>query len=290
MREYVVVTDSTCDLPNSLVEELGIVVIPLGFSVDNRSYLHYPDEREMSIKEFYRLLREEKTSTTSQIPPDRFIEVFQSILSEGKDIIYFCFSSALSGTYNSARLAEDELMGQYPHQHIITVDTKAASMGEGLFVYHAALKKRQGCSLIELKEWAENARDSFCHWFTVDDLHHLKRGGRISATTEVIGTLLSVKPILHVDVDGRLNAVERVRGRRRSLNRLMEHMQNTYVDAQRQTVFIGHGDCIEDARYLEEAIRSKMDVGDIVIGFTGPIIGSHTGAGMVGLFYQGSHK
>lgn len=289
MHEYVIITDSTCDLPNSLVEESGIVVIPLGFTIDDRSYLDYPDEREMSIKEFYRLLREGKTSTTSQIPPDRFIDVFRSVLSEGKEIIYFGFSSALSGTFNSALLAKDELTDQYPQQHMIIVDTKAASMGEGLLVYQAALKKRQGYSLSELKDWAENTKDSLCHWFLVDDLHHLKRGGRISAATEAVGTLLNVKPILNVDNQGRLNAAERVRGRKRAINRLAEHMRETGANLPEQTVFIGHGDCMDDARYLAERIRSQTEVGEIVIGFTGPVIGSHTGADMVALFYQGSH-
>lgn len=290
MCDYVIVTDSTCDLPQAIVDQLNINVIPMGFTIGDQAYLNYTDERELSTKEFYNLLRKGNVSMTSQVSVQRYLDEFENILQEGHDIIYLCFSSALSGSFNASNVAANDLLEKYPQSKIYIVDTKAASLGEGLLVYHAVIKKRQGCPIDELKTWVEENRDSFCHWFIVDDLHHLKRGGRISSTTEMLGTLLSVKPILHVDNEGCLISMEKISGRKRALRKLLDKMEETYTVTEDQTVFISHGDCVEDAEYLADLVRSRIPVKDVLIGFTGPVIGSHTGPGMVGLFYRGIKK
>lgn len=290
MSDYVIVTDSTCDLPQTLVHQLDIIVIPMEFSIGDRTYLDYADERELSIRVFYKLLREGNNSKTSQIPLQRYLETFNKILLEGKDILYLCFSSSSSGSFGSSHIAANELLSNFPQRKIIIVDTKAASLGEGLLIYHAAMKKQKGCPIDELKTWVEENRDCFCHWFIVDDLHHLRRGGRISSTAEVLGTILNVKPVLHVDTEGCLVLLDKVRGSKKSLGRLVDRMERTCINPEEQTVFIGHGDCIKNAEYLESLVRNRIPVKDVLIGFTGPVIGSHTGPGMVGLFYRGTRK
>lgn len=290
MCDYAIVTDSTCDLPHTLVQQLDITVIPMAFTVDDQTYIHYPDERELSAKAFYHLLRQGYASVTGQITISGYLDVFDRILAQGRDILNLCFSSALSGSFNSCCVAARELSEKYPRQKIHVVDTKAASLGEGLLVYHAAMRRQQGCALEELKTWVEENRNRFCHWFTVDDLHYLRRGGRISATARTLGTLLSVKPVLHVDDEGRLVLMEKARGRKNALGKLVDAMEKSCVRPEEQTVFIGHGDCAADAEYLAHAVRRRMPVRDIITGFIGPVIGSHTGPGMVGLFYRGTEK
>lgn len=290
MSSYAIVTDSTCDLPQTIVTQYNIIVIPLEFTIDGHSYLNTTDETALPAKEFYKLLREGSVSLTSQIPVQRYLEIFEKILLEGKDVLYLCFSSALSGSFNSSWVAAGELSFEYPKRKIYIVDTKAASLGEGLLVYHAAIRKEHGYTIEKLKMWVEENRDHFCHWFIVDDLHHLKRGGRISPTTAAVGTLLNVKPVLRVDSEGHLIPMEKVRGRRKALGKLVDVMEKNCTEPEEQTVFIGHGDCLEDAKYLEQLVRSRIPVKDVLIEYIGPIIGSHTGPDMVSLFYRGTGK
>lgn len=290
MRDYVIITDSTTDLTPELINELNISVIPMEFNIDGQSYLNYSDEREISYKEFYDVLRNGKNSTTSLINTVTFTDLFEPILKEGKDILYIAFSSGLSGTYNSSCIAAEMLLEKYPDSKIYTVDSLSASMGEGLLVYHAANKKKEGMNIEELKEWILNNRLNLCHWFTVDDLHHLKRGGRLSSAAAIVGTMLSIKPVLHVDNEGHLIPVEKVRGRKLSITALLKMMENTAIKPEEQTIFISHGDCLEEAEYLAKLIKEKLNVKDIKINFIGPVIGSHSGPGTIALFFLGTER
>ena len=288
MRDYTIITDSTTDLAVPLLRDVDIQIIPMEFHLDGRSYHNYPDEREYDMRQFYAELKAGKTSTTSQINQQTFTEIFEPILREGKDVLYLAFSSGLSGTYHSSCLAAADLREKYPDAKILCVDTLAASAGEGLLVYTAARKKAEGMGIEELAKWVEDNRLHLCHWFTVDDLNHLKRGGRVSPAAAVIGTALGIKPVLHVDNEGHLIPMEKVRGRRKSLDALADHMEKTCSPRDGQTVFISHGNAPEDAEYLAKQIRSRMKVKDIVISTIGPVIGSHSGPGTIALFFFGT--
>ncbi len=290
MRDYVIITDSTTDLTTELIKELDITVIPMEFNIDGKSYLNYSDERDISYKNFYDDLRNGKSSTTSLINSAAFTELFEPILKNGKDILYIAFSSGLSGTYNSSCIAAQTLSEEYPDSKIYIVDSLSASMGEGLLVYHAANKKNAGMDIDELRDWVEDNKLKLCHWFTVDDLHHLKRGGRLSSAAAIVGTMLSIKPVLHVDNEGHLIPVEKVRGRKLSITSLLKMMEKTVTKPEEQTIFISHGDCIEDAEYLAKLIKEKLNVKDIKINYIGPVIGSHSGPGTVALFFLGTER
>ena len=290
MNDYIIITDANTDLTPQMVEELEIAVMPMQFSILGKDYLLYPDNREMDIKEFYDLLRKGNMAATAQLNPNDIIQAFTPYLEEGKDLIYIAFSSGLSGTYASARMAKDELCRLFPKRKIIIVDSLAASMGEGLLVWHAVRQKRAGLDIEQLEQWVLDNRNHLCHWFTVDDLHHLKRGGRVSSATSVIGSALGIKPVLHVDDQGHLIPVKKVRGRRQSLDALVDMMQQTAVDPKRQTVFISHGDALDDARYVEKRVRDAFKCKDIHINYIGPVIGTHSGPGTVALFFMGTHK
>lgn len=290
MADYVIVTDSSCDLPAKLAEELELVVLPLSFHLSGKEYHNYLDEREMPIREFYSHIRAGEPCTTSAVNVDAYKSAMEPLLKQGKDILDLAFSSGLSATYNAAKIACDELSEAYPERKVRAVDTLAASLGQGLLVYLAAQMKRDGKSLEEIRGWVEENRLHLCHWFTVDDLNHLKRGGRISGATALIGTMLNIKPILHVDDEGHLIAVGKVRGRRASLDALADHMEQSAADPASQTVFISHGDCREDAEYLAGEIRRRMRVKDVVIGDVGPVIGTHSGPGTMALFFLGNHR
>lgn len=290
MKNYVIITESTADLSQDMVDELGIRVMPMAFELSGRSYMHYADTRELDIHEFYQYLRKGEKSVTSLINTEAFLEFFEPILKEGNDILYIAFSSGLSGTYNSSLLAREELLEQYKDSKIICVDSKAASAGEGLLVYSAVKKKEEGLSIEELNDWLEQNKLKLCHWFTVDDLNHLKRGGRVSALSAGIGTALNVKPILHVDNEGHLIPMEKVRGRKKSLYALLNHMAAAFTPSSDQMVFIGHGDTYEDAEFLADLIREKFTVQDIIITPIGPVIGTHSGPGTIALFFFGAGR
>ena len=214
----------------------------------------------------------------------------ESYLSEGKDVLYLGFSSGLSGTYNAAFVAAQELAEKYPQRKVYTVDTLCASLGQGLFVYTAAKQRLDGKTIDEVYEWAKDNRLNLCHWFTVDDLFFLKRGGRVSAATAVMGTMLSIKPVLHVDFKGKLINVSKARGRKASVDELFENAKRTAIEPEKQTMFISHGDCLTDAEYLADRLKKELGVPEVVIGYVGPVIGAHAGPGVLALFFFGTER
>ncbi|WP_312812571.1 DegV family protein [Sedimentibacter sp.] len=290
MKNYVIVTDSTADLPVDIIEEYNLTVVPLSYSFENENYINYPDHRQLGIKEFYERIKKGERSTTTLVNAKTFEDYLTPLLEAGNDILYLGFSSPLSGTYSSSLMAREELLGKYTDARMECIDTLCASMGEGLLVYYAAKMKQEGKSLDEVSQWISDNKLQLCHWFTVDDLNHLKRGGRINAMTATIGTALGVKPILHVDDGGHLVPVTNVRGRKKSINALLEQMEATCINPEENSVFISHADCLEDAEYLGNLIKEKLNVKEVVINFIGPVIGSHTGQGALALFFFGKER
>lgn len=290
MRDYIIVTDATSDIPNEMANELNVKVVPMSFSLGEKNYNHYPDYRELDIKTFYDKQRAGQTSLTTQINVAVYLDFFEEIIKSDKDVLYISFSSALSSTYQSSVLAAKELNEKYPDFKIITIDSKAATLGETLLVKLAAQKKSEGMNIEDLSKWVAENHLKVCHYFTVDDLNHLKRGGRMTAMTAFIGTALDIKPILHVNDEGKLIPLDKVRGRKKALKVLFNYLAELSENLEEQTVFIGHGDCIEDARYLESLIKEAYKVKEVIIHPIGPIIGSHTGPGAITLFFLGKHR
>lgn len=290
MRDFVIMTDSCCDLTAELAQELGVQVLPLSLLIGQDTYRNYLDGREIGFKEFYDKVRGGAMPTTSAVSVGDFEDAMRPILAQGKDILYLAFSSALSTTYQSAVIAAAELREEFPEATIHTVDTAAASLGQGMYVYLCAKQQKAGKSIAEVYAYAEDIKLKVCHWFTVDDLNHLKRGGRVSATTALVGTMLSIKPILHVDNEGHLTSVSKTRGRKASLMALVDEMEKTAIDPKDQTIFISHGDCEDDAKLVADEIRKRFGTEDIRINYVGPVIGAHTGAGVVALFFLGTSR
>lgn len=290
MGTYRIVTDSTTDLTPELIQELDVQVIPLCYMMGGKTYHNIPGGGEMTDKEFYAKLRAGSMSTTTQVNSEEFLHVFTPLLEAGQDVLYIAFSSGLSGTYHSAVLAREELKQRFPDRRLEVFDSLCASMGEGLLVYHAAKLRNAGKSLDEVLAWLKGNVLNLCHWFTVDDLNHLKRGGRVSTATALVGTMLGIKPVLHVDDEGHLIPVSKVRGRKQSLDALVRRMEDTVLDPGNQMVFISHGDCLEDAQYVERQIREKLGVQQVKLGFIGPVIGAHSGPGTVALFFLGKER
>ena len=290
MRDYVILTDSCCDLSAQMAEELGVQVMPMRLLLDDQEYLNYLDGREIGFKDFYDRVRGGSMPTTSALNVGEFEEAMRAILETGKDVLYLGFSSGLSTTYQSSVIAADGLRSEFPDSKIIVVDTLTASMGQGLLVYLCAQQKKAGKTMEEVRDYAEEIKLNICHWVTVDDLNHLKRGGRVSAATALFGTMLTIKPIIHVDNEGHLINVGKARGRKASLMTLADEMAKTAINPAEQTVFISHGDCIDDVNTLADELRSRLGVKEVVINYIGPVIGSHTGAGVVALFFVGEHR
>lgn len=288
MSDYVIVTDSSADLPASLVQELGVEVLPLSFTVQGKTYHNYPDDREMDPKVFYKMLRDGEMATTSAVNVAEYTNMLEPLLQAGKDVLVLAFSSGLSTTYQSSVIAVNELSEQYPDRKIYTVDTLCASLGQGLLVWHAVQEQKKGKSIEEVRDWVEENKLHLCHWFTVDDLHFLKRGGRISAATAVVGTMLSIKPVLHVDDEGHLISMGKARGRGASLTALVDHMEQTVTDVD--TVFISHGDCLADAEKVAADVKKRFGTKDVVINNVGPVIGAHSGPGTLALFFLGTKR
>ena len=290
MRDYVIMTDSCCDLDAELARELELEVIPLSLSMGEREYFNYLDGRDLPFPEFYARLRAGELATTSAVSVGVFEARMRAVLEQGKDLLCIHFSSALSTTYPSACIAAGELKKEFPGAAIETVDSLCASGGQGLLVYLCVLEKRKGKSLEEVRTFAEQTRPHLCHWFTVDELNHLKRGGRISSATALFGTMLSIKPVMHVDDGGRLIPVAKARGRKAALTALAERMEQSAIHPESQTVFITHGDCEGDARFVADEIRRRMGVADIRISYVGPVIGNHSGPGTLALFFLGKER
>ena len=282
MSEYVILTDSSADLDDALVKALGVEVVPLKFIINGETYSNYPDNREMEPVAFYDRLRAQEVATTAAINLADAKEGIEPFLREGKDVLVLAFSSGLSATCQAFKLAAEELREEYPERKLFVVDTLAASMGQGLLVYHTAMKQKAGATIEEARDFAEDNKLHLDHWFTVDDLMYLKRGGRVSAAT--------AKPVLHVDDEGHLINVSKARGRKASLAALAEKVGEMAIDPANQTMFISHSDCLEDAKYVAELIREKYGTTDFRFNYIGPVIGAHTGPGCVALFFLGEHR
>ena len=287
---FEIITDSSANLPETLVEKYRLHILSLMFLVGDKEYYSYVKGEVTDIKKFYTMMRAGQKITTSHINRDVCTGLFESLLGSGKDILYIGFSSGLSGTYQTGHMVLEEMREKYPERKIYDVDTLAASLGEGLLVTYAARMREAGRSIEEVYQWLLDNRLNLCHWFTVDDLFFLKRGGRISATTALAGTVLGIKPVMHVDNEGHLVPVAKVRGRKNSLDALVAHMEQTAIEPGHQTVYITHGDCMEDAEYVADLVRKKFGVKEIVINYVDPVIGAHSGPGTVALFFIGTER
>ncbi len=290
MNSFVIVTDSSCDLPAKMADEMELTVLPLSFNLMDKEYHNYLDGREISFQDYYKHIRDGESCNTSAVNMEAFATAIEPILKSGKDVLCIAFSSGLSNTYNAAKLACEELAPKYPERKVYAVDTLCASLGEGLMVYHAVQEKRKGKSIDEVRDYVEENKLHLCHWFTVEDLNHLKRGGRVSAATALIGTMLNIKPVLHVDNAGHLINVGKARGRRASLTALVDHMEETAIDPASQVVFISHGDSQKDADFVAADVKNRFGVKTVITNFVGPVIGAHSGPGTMALFFLGTHR
>ncbi|MGI5970717.1 MAG: DegV family protein [Oscillospiraceae bacterium] len=289
MNNYRMFTDATCDLSQDMLNELEVAVIPMEFLFGDKSYQHYPDAREMSLHDFYERLRGGEMPTTSQINVAAYLSYFEPVLKDDEDILYICFSSGLSGSISNARIAVTELEGKYPGRRIIIVDSLCASTGEGALVYYTARERLAGRSLDQAATFAEEQKLLIHHWFTVDDLFHLKRGGRISAKVAVAGTLMNIKPILNFNNEGKMEVAGKLRGRRKALEDLAGRL-DAGVGLEDQVIFLSHGDCRQDAAEVESMIRSRYKVRDVVTNYIGPIIGAHSGPNTIAVFFRGKSR
>ena len=290
MRDYVLMTDSCCDLTDSMARELELEVLPLTMHMDGQNYPNDLAGTAISNEEFYKRIRAGKLATTSAANVGQFQDAMRKVLERGKDIVCVCFSSALSTTYQSAVIAANDLRSEFPEAEIFVVDSLSASLGEGLLLYLAVQQKRAGLSAAELAAWVEENRRSICHWFTVDDLNFLKRGGRVSATTAFVGTMLSIKPIMHTSDEGKLVPVGKARGRKAALKALLDSIERLAIRPEEQTMFICHADCEEEARAVARQIKDRFGKKTIHINYIGPVIGSHTGPNTMGIFFIGTKR
>lgn len=284
---YQIITDTGCDFPMDMYAQLGLTVVPLTVTYKNREHTVYS---EQWLKEMFAGLRSGESAKTSAINPDQWGKAMIPHLEQGQDVLVLTFSSGLSTTYQSAVIAAEELQEAYPDRKIRVVDTLGASLGQGLLVHYACQKRDEGMSLEQLTAWVETNRYKLCHWFTVDDLMYLKRGGRISAASAFMGTMLQIKPILHVDNEGHLINTAKARGRKASIDALVKKMGELGTPGANDTVFICHGDCMEDAKYLESMVKEKYGVKNVFIYYVGAVIGSHSGPGTLALFFLGDHR
>ena len=289
MREYVITTDNTADLPYSYYKQHNIEYMYLTYQMEGETY---GKQDEMEFKDFYERMRKGSMPTTSQVNSEEAKEVLRPLLIQGKDILHLAFSSGLSGSYNSVRMAAEELREEFPERKIVVIDSLCASLGEGLFVDKAVEMKEEGKSLEENAAWLEKNKLNFCHVFTVDDLFHLHRGGRVSKVAAVVGTMINLKPLLHVDNEGHLIPLKNVRGRRKSLSGLVTMMEERIGDWKDKNtkIFISHGDCQEDAEYVARLVREKFGYETFLINTIGATIGAHAGPGTVALFFLGEYR
>ena len=287
MPNYKIITDSGCDLPADMLQSLNVEKIPLSVLFRGESRADSVDE---GIKELYDGLRSGEVATTSAVNPEGWSSVIEPALQAGQDALVLVFSSGLSTTYQSAVIASNELMEKYPDRKIYVVDTLCASLGQGLLVWYACRKRDTGLELEALRDWVEANKLNLCHWFTVDDLMFLKRGGRVSATTALVGTMLQIKPVLHVDDEGHLVNVAKTRGRRASIDALAKKVAELGEGFDNETMFISHGDCLEDAQYLATQLKEKYGVKHVHINYVGAVIGSHAGPGVLALFFMGKSR
>lgn len=289
MTNYLICTDSTCDLPKEYKEKNNIMSIFLTYTLDG---MNCPDDESSSISshEFYDSMRNGKLPVTSQLNATQFTEKIEPLVKAGNDILFIAFSSGLSGTYQSCCMGADELREKYPDRKIIVIDSLCASLGEGLLVHYAAKNLNNGMSLEENAEWIENNKLNVCHEFTVEDLNHLHRLGRVSKTTALLGSLIGIKPVMHMDDNGKLTVVSKARGRMASLDKMVDTMMKLAIEPEKQDIFISHGDCVADAEKLADKVENKFGKRPCLINYVGSVIGSHSGPGTLALFYIGTHR
>ncbi len=287
---YVIMTDTSANLPEEIIEKYDVELIVMTYFIDNVEYKGYEKGKKTDLKAFYDKMRNKAETRTSLASPDVFYNAFENLAMQNKDIIYIGFSGGLSGNYQSSVIASEMIREKYPDIKLYTVDTLSASLGEGLLVYYACLMREEGKTIEEVRDWLENNKLKLCHWFTVDDLVYLKRGGRISATSAIAGTVLGIKPVMHVDNDGKLVAVSKVRGRKAALNALVNSFFEDAVDCENQIIGIAHADCEEDAQYVASEIKNKYNIKEIVMNYIDPVIGSHSGPGTLALFFMGNER
>ena len=291
MRDFVIMTDSCCDLNAQEVAESGLVVVSLTFTMNGVTRRDTPDHAEMSLEDFYKELRNGVMSTSAAVNVGDFIDAMRPILDAGKDILCVNFSSALSTTYQSAVIAANELQPLYPQAKIIVIDSLAASRGQGMLVWYAAKEKAKGKTIDEVADWVREMAPHQDHWFTVADLNHLRRGGRLNATSAIVGTVLSIKPVMHTDKDGKLTPVSKARGMKQALTELVNKMDELGTrPLEEQTVFICHADAPDSVEFVKGLLKERFGVTDVRADYIGPVIGSHTGAGTLGLFFFGSER
>ena len=288
---FEIVTDSSCNLTDEIIDQFGLHILPLTFMSDGEQYQSYVKGQKSDLKAFFKMMRDGKVFTTS-LPNRDFTEnLLRGLLDGGKDVLYIGFSSGLSGTFETTAALLEELRSLYPQRKIYYADTLAAALGEGLLVYKAALLAEGGASIEEVHAWVEDNKLKVAHWFTVDDLMFLFRGGRVSRTSAWAGSLLNIKPVLHVDDEGHLIPMEKVRGRKKSIQALFNHMKESALEpVSEQTVFISHGDCLEDARLLEGLVREISPDVSVTICQHEPFSGAHVGPGMLALFFHGKER
>lgn len=284
---YKIITDTCCDFPAEMYKELDLGVVPLSVLYKGVNYNEYT---EQWLKELFDGMRNGESASTSAVNPEGWANVIEPALKEGKDALVLAFSSGLSTTYQSAVIAAGELQEKYPERKINVVDTLCASLGQGLFVWYACQKRDEGMSLDDLTAWCEENKLHLCHWFTVDDLMYLKRGGRVSAATALLGTMLQIKPVLHVDDEGHLINVSKTRGRKASIDALAAKIGELGIEGANETIFICHGDCQEDADYLAAQAKQKYGVKNVFTYYVGAVIGSHSGPGTLAVFFLGKNR
>lgn len=290
---YWIITDACCDLPTEYIsKQEDFLVVPMSYQIDGKVYELNPTKAGLDrlTHEFYDMLRDDKIATTFQVNQQAWMDVLTPHCEKGEKLLVIAFSSGLSGTYNAAKLAGQELERQYPDCAVRVIDSLSASAGQGLLVDYALQNRAKGMSFEENATWTNDNVENLIHWFTVDDLHCLKRGGRVSAASAYFGTMLKIKPVLHVDYQGHLIPMEKVQGRKHSLRSLFDKAKEFAVNPDQQTMFISHGDCLEEAQWLKEKLQTELNVPNVQLSMIGPVIGSHSGPGTVALFFMGKGR
>ena len=287
MSEYVITTDNNSDLPEKYLKDHGVGCMYLSYSMDGKNYTH---GNFLPEHEFYEAMRNGSMPTTAQVNPENAKALLEPYLKEGKDILHLSFSSGLSGTYNSMCIAAEELQEKYPERKIVVIDTLCASLGEGLIDYKALELQKEGKSLEEVAQWVEENKLKICHFFMVEDLNHLQKGGRISKTAAVLGTMVQIKPIIYLDNEGKLQIIKKERGRKKAMNKIVDMAIDACEGKMPDMVMIPHGNCPKDAEYVAELVRKKMGVTNIMMNDIGTVIGGHTGPGMVAVVCMGVHR
>ena len=292
MRDYIIMTDSCCDLSQQEVEELDLTVLPLSFTIEGKTLLNTPDHADLSPEEFFKKIAEGADCTTAAVNVGQFTDAMEKVLDEGKDILCICFSSALSTTYQSACIAASDLREKHPGAKIVVIDSLSASRGQGMLLYRAVRERREkGLDIDALASYVDSIIQSQDHWFFVDDLNHLKRGGRVSTTAALVGTMLGIKPVMHTDSEGRLTPVSKARGSKAALRALVDKMEELGIEPEKnQPVFICHANCPDYVEYVKVLLKERFSVTDVRADFIGPVIGTHTGCGTLGLFFVGTER